>query len=159
MWWWEGRSLKKVSFLYDNGPVCKSTHNWYSRKINLELIPGSFLRRTYAWSCQCELPSWEAVVLTPSTPSWRLPLVECTCAKSLHLCPVLWDPMDCSLPGFCPWDSPGMNTGVGCHALLQGIFLTLESNPGLLHCRQILYHLSHQGSPQLSILPQRFSRY
>ena len=45
------------------------------------------------------------------------------------------------------WDSPGKNTGVGCHPLLQGIFLTQESNPGLLHCRQILYHLSYQGSP------------
>ena len=44
-------------------------------------------------------------------------------------------------------DSPGKNTGVGCHALLQGIFPTLGSNPGLLHCRQSLYHLSHQGSP------------
>ena len=47
----------------------------------------------------------------------------------------------------CPWDSPGKNTGVGCHALLQGIFLTQGSNPGLMHCRQILYHLRHQGSP------------
>ena len=37
--------------------------------------------------------------------------------------------------------------GVGCHFLLQGIFPTQGSNPGLLHCRQILYHLSHQGSP------------
>ena len=38
---------------------------------------------------------------------------------------------------------PGNNTGVGCHFLLQGIFLTQGSNPGLLHCRQILYNLSH----------------
>ena len=52
------------------------------------------------------------------------------------------------LPRFlCPWDSPGKNTGVGCQALLQGIFPTQGSNPGLLHCRWILYHLSHQGSP------------
>ena len=36
----------------------------------------------------------------------------------------------------CPWDSPGKNTGVGCHFLLQGIFPTQESNPGLPHCRQ-----------------------
>ena len=48
-----------------------------------------------------------------------------------------------------PWDSPGKNTGVGCHFLLQGIFPTQGSNPGLLHCRQTLYHLSHQGSPIL----------
>ena len=38
---------------------------------------------------------------------------------------------------------------MGCHALLQGIFPTQGSNPGLPHCRQILYHLSHQGSPYL----------
>ena len=47
----------------------------------------------------------------------------------------------------CPWNSPGRNTGVGCHFLLQGIFLTQEWNPGLPHCKQSLYHLSHKGSP------------
>ena len=46
----------------------------------------------------------------------------------------------------CPWNSPGKNTGVGYHSLLQGIFLTPGPNPGLLHCRQILYHWSQQGS-------------
>ena len=45
-----------------------------------------------------------------------------------------------------PWDSPGKNTGVGCHFLLQGIFPTRGSNPGLPHCRQMLYRLSHQWS-------------
>ena len=45
----------------------------------------------------------------------------------------------------CPWNSPGKNTGVGCRALLQGIFSTQGSNPGLLHCRQILYRLSYEG--------------
>ena len=44
---------------------------------------------------------------------------------------------------------PGKNTGVGCQFLLQGIFLTQGSNLGLLHCRQILYPLSHQGNPLL----------
>ena len=48
----------------------------------------------------------------------------------------------------CPWDSPGKNTGVGCHFLLQGIFPTQGSNLGLLHCRQILYQLSPQGKPK-----------
>ena len=46
----------------------------------------------------------------------------------------------------CPWNSPGKNTGMDCHSLLQGIFRTQESNPDLLHCRQILYHLNHQRS-------------
>ena len=49
-----------------------------------------------------------------------------------------------------PWDSPGKNTGVGCHFLLQGIFPTKGSNTGLPHCRQTLYRLSHQGSPRCS---------
>ena len=48
-----------------------------------------------------------------------------------------------------PWDSPGKKTGVSSHSLLQGIFLTEGSNFDLLHYRQILYHLSHQGSPLL----------
>ena len=56
------------------------------------------------------------------------------------------DPIDCSPPGSSLWDSPGKNTGVGSHSLLQGIFLNQGSNPGLLHRRQILYQLSHQGS-------------
>ena len=51
----------------------------------------------------------------------------------------------------CPWDSPGKNTGVGCHFLLQGIFPTQGSNVGLPHCGQILHHLSHQGSPRKSL--------
>ena len=46
------------------------------------------------------------------------------------VCPTLCNPMDCRL--ICPWDSPGKNTGVGCHALLQGIFLTWGSNRCLL---------------------------
>ena len=47
--------------------------------------------------------------------------------------------------------SAGKNIGVGCHSLLHGIFLSQGSNPGLLHCKQILYHLSHQGSPHFNI--------
>ena len=46
-----------------------------------------------------------------------------------------------------PWNSVGPNTGVGGLSLLQGIFPTQGLNPGLLHCRQILYQLSHQRSP------------
>ena len=62
-------------------------------------------------------------------------------------CPSLCNPMDRSPPGSSVHgDSPGKNTGVGCHALLQRIFPTRGSNPGLPHFRQILYCLSHQGS-------------
>ena len=47
------------------------------------------------------------------------------------------------------WNSPGQNTGVGSLSLLQGIFPTQGGNPGLLHCRQILYQLSHMGNPRI----------
>jgi len=115
--------------------------------------------------------------------------------------PILCDPMNCSPSGLSvKGDSPGKNTGVGCHALLQGkdlpspgteprspalqvdsllpeppgkpkntgmgnlsllqgIFPTQQLNQGLLHCRQILYHLSCQGSPKkrfgCTFLPRR----
>ena len=60
-------------------------------------------------------------------------------------CLTLCKPMDCSPTRLLrPWDFPGKNTGVGCHFLLQEIFLTLGLNPGLLHCRQMLYRLSHR---------------
>ena len=74
----------------------------------------------------------------------------------VHICAVLYtatvvavcDPMDCSPPGSSVHgDSPGKNTGVCCYALLQGIFPIQGSNPGLPHCRRILYCLSHQGRP------------
>ena len=56
----------------------------------------------------------------------------------------LCDSMDCS-----PWNSSGQNTQVGSLSLLQGIFPTQGSNPGLRHCRQILYQLSHKGSQRI----------
>ena len=61
--------------------------------------------------------------------------------------PILCDPTDCSPPGSSVHrDSPGKNTGVGLPGPAPGLFPTQRSNPGLPHCRQILYHLSHQGS-------------
>ena len=71
----------------------------------------------------------------------------------------LCDPMDYSLPGSVHGNSPGKNTGVDCHSLLQRIFSTQGSNPGLPHCRWIHYQLSHQGSPWiLEWLAYSFSR-
>ena len=51
----------------------------------------------------------------------------------------------------CPWNSPGKNTGVGSHSFLQEVFLTQGSNLGLPNCKQILYHLNHQGSPNINM--------
>ena len=55
-----------------------------------------------------------------------------------------------SCPTFViPWNSPGQNTGMGSLSLLQELFPTQGLNPGLPHCRQILYQLSHKGSPRI----------
>ena len=65
-------------------------------------------------------------------------------------CLALCNPIDCGpLDSSVHEISPGKNTGVSSHSLLQVIFLTQGSNPGLLHCRHVLYHLSYQGSWRL----------
>ena len=71
-------------------------------------------------------------------------------------CPTACDPMGCTLL-LSSWDFPGRSTGVSCHFLLQRIFPTQGSISGLLHYRQKLYHLSHQGmfSPA-SLSPSNF---
>ena len=63
-----------------------------------------------------------------------------------QLCPTPCDPMDYI---YSPWNSPGQNTGVGSQSRLQGTSPTQGSNPGLPHCRTILYQLSHQGSSRI----------
>ena len=110
-------------------------------------------------------PKPEGVVSSPHTHSEaRSPLTRQTqeltseichrkiqrqnhCSVLTRSCPTLCDLMDYSPPGSSVHrDSPSKNTGVGCQALLQGIFPTQGLNPGLSHCRQILHCLSHQGS-------------
>ena len=79
-----------------------------------------------------------------------------------QLCATLGDPVDCSLPCLlCPWNSPGKNTGMDCHSLLQGIFTAQGLNLGLLHYRDSLPS-EPQGKPKnpgvgsLSLLQQIF---
>ena len=73
------------------------------------------------------------------------------CVLVAQSCLTLRNPTECSGRHLeSPWDSPGKNTGVGSHFLLQGIFPTQGSNPDLPYCRQILYCLSHQGSHRIS---------
>ena len=76
-------------------------------------------------------------------------------AKGSVSCSVISDSLQPHGP-YSPWNSPGQNTGVGSHFLLQGIFLTQGLNPVLLHCRQILYQLSHKGGPRILELGSLF---
>ena len=77
------------------------------------------------------------------------------CVLVIQSCSIFGTPwtIACQAP-LGPWNSPDMNTGGGCHTLLQGTFLTQGLNPGVIHCRQIFffffcYHLSCPGSPWL----------
>ena len=84
---------------------------------------------------------------SPAAPASGILSAPCLVAQS---CLTLCDPIGCSPPGSSVHrNSPGNSTGVGCHALLQGIFPTQGLNPRLSHCRRILYQLSHQGSQGL----------
>ena len=77
----------------------------------------------------------------------------CAACLVIQSCLTLCKPMDCSPPGSSVHrDCPGKNTGVGCRALLQEIFAIQGFILDLLHCRWILYHLSHQGSPNMYLI-------
>ena len=84
-------------------------------------------------------------MITHLQKTWKIQN-KVTCESEVaQLCPTLCGPMDCSLPvSTVHGIFPGRNTGVGCHFLLQGIFLTQDSKLGLMYCRQTLYHLSHK---------------
>ena len=76
------------------------------------------------------------------------PLIYASESVSCSVVSDSWQPLGLeSARLLCPWGSPGKKTGVGCNFLLQGIFLTQGSNPGLLDCRQNLYYVNHPGSP------------
>ena len=85
----------------------------------------------HCWLCSSQICSPERERISRSVVSDSLQLHELSPARLL-----------------CPWNSAGQNTGVGSHSFLQGIFPTHGLNPGLPHCRHILYCLSHQGSPR-----------
>ena len=131
-----------------NYPVCQSishiciytqTYIWkviYMWKIHIWDIKGSDIQ------LKCIYSSDILYILTYIFKiSFRFSYI-CMWVKVTQLCLTLLQPN-----GLCsPWNSPGQNTGVGSLSLLQGIFSTQRSNPGLLYCRRILYQLSHKGS-------------
>ena len=107
------------------------------------------------WHSSTLPPSWGGGVSAQPLLSWGreaegwLTLLGCQSPGVSHF---MW-PQELQLTRLlCPRDSPGTNTRVGCHSLLQGIFLTQGSNPGLLLWRQVLYCLSHQESDREFIL-------
>ena len=98
-------------------------------------------RRAVLLKCLRGTINYTSEIFTPYTQylflTWKV--------KVAQSCLTIPNPMDI----YSPWNSLGQTTGVGSLSLLQGIFPTQGSNTGLPHCRQILYQLSHQGSPYL----------
>ena len=75
-------------------------------------------------------------------------------AKSRQSCPTLCDPLDSSPPGSCPWDSPGKNTGVGCHFLLQCMKVKSESEVALVRHFVTPWTAAYQAPPSMGF-PRR----
>ena len=123
LWWIRIRGLWK---LLDG-------RDWLQGKLGLILMDGAMFSKSWI---QFSIDGWSCV------PSLLFD-IDIEVPQS---CPTLCNPMDCSLPGSSVHEIfPGKNTGVGCHFLLWEIFPTQGLNLGLLHCRQSLYQLSHQG--------------
>ena len=87
---------------------------------------------------------------------WNRPC-SCVCVLATQLCPTLQPHGLWPSRLLSPWGSPGKNTGVGCHFLLQGIFLTQGLNPGLPHCRQILYLSEPPGNSYAGFIRWHYS--
>ena len=110
------------------------------------------LETQQGWCSEQPLSNWVAEIKSSLR---KLTGCNCVCvALVVHLLscvPLFHDSMDCSpllSTLFCPWNSPGKDTGVGCHSLLQGTFPTQGSNPDLLHWQADSLPLSYQGSPE-----------
>ena len=91
--------------------------------------------RTYkhcSWQCKMVQPIWKTI-----------PCESCSVVSNSS-----WPHGLQPARVLCPWNSPGQNTGVGSHSLLQGIFPTQGSNPGILHCRWILFTIKATGKPK-----------
>ena len=111
---------------------------------------------TWNWAPNSWVVPWALPTLSPRDPSIMLQEGG-YCETSFLPCPALSAVLSHSVMSDSlqpSWtvahgDSTGKNTGMGCHPLLLGIFPTQGSNPGLPHCRQILYLLRHHGSPRI----------
>ena len=134
--------------------MCKLTegHSQTTFKWSLHVPIGYYSPRTSRWDTENAEEYSNCFILKNSIYMFYKLLVKVKLLSRVRLFATPWTvarqaPLSMGFARLlCPWDSPGKNTGMGCHFLLQGIFPTQESNPGLLHCRQTLYPLSHQGS-------------
>ena len=143
---WTGWSIRDLQILEDSFYVL-STYSWGQiwLPLRLMLAPCSLRQRGLLEPDHSEKQ-------TNKQLSWNNPdcLVKpacCVCSVASVMSDSFW-PYELKVTRLlCPWDSSGKNTGVGCQALLQGIFLTQGSKPCLLHCKWILYRWTTGEAP------------
>ena len=126
----------------DYSPPGSSVHGISQAKI-LALVTISFSRGSF-WPKDQTCVSWTARLVLYCWANQESPFKM----NESESCSVMSNSLQ-SHGLYSLWNFPGQNTGVGSQSFLQEILRTQELNPGLLHCRQILYHLSHQGSPRI----------
>ena len=114
--------------------MCTKEYRWNSYKLLCRKISVLF-----------QTVNFQDTIIYETSKNFSTSLKVCVLGHSA-MSDSMWpyEPQPARLLG--PWDSPCKNNGVDCHALLQEIFPTQGSNPSLLHCKRILYCLSHQGS-------------
>ena len=140
--------LDKQSF-----PVCPPIRCAVSRIINFVPAFSFCPLETFLLSNRGKSQGHWASSFQPLVVSWLgfLVFTQVVLCRAALRCPVVFSSFQPhglqSTRLLCPWDSPGKNPAVGCHALLQVIFPTQGLNSSLLHSRQLLYHLSQEGTP------------
>ena len=133
---WDGFTWSKESKMQDTYLCC--TEAGRVGKFCVNNCGGSCLSSSFMPSAEAAAPLVASMV--PHCGSGCTSVRACVHAKSLESCLILCNAMTVARQAPCPWDSPGKNTGMGSHALLQGIFPTQGWNLGLLHCMRMLYH-------------------
>ena len=135
--------------------LSKSSMNIWKLLIHV-LLKSSLENFEHCFSCMWNEQNWAIVwtffgsaFLCDWNEKWPFPVLW----PVLSFPNFLYNPKDCSPPSSSVrGDSLGKNTAVGCHVLLQGVFPDQRLKPGLPHYRQILYCLSHQGSPSIYLI-------
>ena len=110
------------------------------------------MQETWVRSLGWEDPLEEGMATHSSILAWRIPVDRGAWRATVHgvaKSRTRLSDFTFTFKLYSPWNSLGQNAGVGSRLLLQGIFPIQGLNPGLPHCRKILYQLSHQGSPRI----------
>ena len=137
-------------------PKCPSAEEWFKGMWCIYIYNEVLLSHKKAWNCAiCNNVDGPRDYLVKSEKDkYQMISLICDIYSMIQVSESHSVVSNCLWPHglYSPWNSPGQNIGVGSHSLLQRIFPTQVSNPGLLHCRQILYQLNLQGSPDTSEL-------